>query len=55
MFNAMADPKTSYMSDPIIAISVISHSGKLTLFLNPFLHKVAISFPVTIPILAAST
>ena len=49
IFKAIAEPITSYISLPIIAISVIIHKLKETFFLYPFLHNSAKLFPVTVP------
>lgn len=43
------------MSDPIIAISVISHKLIAIGFLYPFLHNSARLLPVTVPILLDNT
>lgn len=53
MFNAMADPITSCMSEPIMANSVIIHRMYLVLVENYSAHSLARFLYVTIPILAA--
>lgn len=54
IFNAIAEPITSYISLPIIAISVIIHKPIDTFLLYPFLHNSAKLFPVTVPKLEAN-
>lgn len=53
IYNAIAVPKTSYISDPIIATSAITHKHRDVFLEKPILIKLDISVPVTIPSLAA--